>query len=88
MYHAYVVAMILTVIMCTYHTGDNHSGPCVLGAGGVVRMYYSHTSASCVHMGANNMSQPMTSWWGAAALLLTKVPQNYTFHSVVFCDYV
>ena len=36
------------------------------------------------------MSQPMTYWWGAAALLLTKVyrPQNYTFHSVVFCDYV
>ena len=32
--------------MCTYHTGDNHSGPCVLGAGGVVRMYYSNLAIS------------------------------------------
>ena len=57
--------------MCTYNTGDNHSGPCVLGAGGVVRMYYSNLAISVLY-GAI-MSQPMTYWRGAAALLLTKV---------------
>ena len=31
-----VHSMIL-IVMCTYHTGDNHSGPLCLGAGGIVR---------------------------------------------------
>ena len=46
--HVYEVVpytMILTVIMCTYRTGDNHSGPCGLGAGVVVHMYYSNLTA-------------------------------------------
>ena len=56
----------MIVIMCTYHTGDNHSGRCVMGAGGVVRMYYSISVLVVCTYGAI-MSQPMTYWRGAAA---------------------
>ena len=66
------MSMMLIVIMCTYHTGDNHSGPCVLGAGGVVRMYYSNLAISVLVVCTYGaiMSQPMTYWRGAA---VTKV---------------
>ena len=78
-----------------YHTGDNHSGPSVLGAGGVVCMYYSNLAISVLVVCTYGaiMSQPMTYWRGALPGQQHYYSPRYidlkiTLHSVVFCDYV
>ena len=67
--------------MCTYHTGDNHSGPCVLGAGGVVRTCPNLAiSVLVVCTYGAIMSQPMTYW---RALLLSKVRTYFDHDGVI-----